>query len=198
MVRFLSTSLCVELFMCIFSYNLQKKMKKMVLLSPPHGWEYCHHIFFLYFIPILSVNISPMESAIMTWEGTQVLLEVKLNPDTIPLSLNLSSNAKMLPFVYNCLAYCWFIEASESAHRWGHRGYLGSPSAADAERYKACLGAVGVTSGSLLRCWESSSFPLLCQATQRGLRLKGDPDRSTKEDERGSRGRDNGWVNVQK
>lgn len=53
----------------------------------------------------------------MTWEGTQVLLEVKLNPDTIPLSLNLSSNAKMLPFVYKCFAYCWFIEASESAHR---------------------------------------------------------------------------------
>ena len=148
MVHFLSASLCVELFMCIFSFNLQKK-KKMILLSPPHGWEYCHHSN----IPVLFVNISPMESGIMTWKGTQVLLEVKLNPDTIPFSLNLSSNAKTLPFVYNCLAFCWFIEASESVHRRGCRGYSGSPSAADAEQYKTCPGAVGVTSGPLLRRW---------------------------------------------
>ena len=38
---------CVELFMCIFSCNLQKKKKtKKMVLSSPHGWEYCHHIFF--------------------------------------------------------------------------------------------------------------------------------------------------------
>lgn len=61
----------------------------------------------------------PMELGIMTWEGTQILLEVKLNTDTIALSSNLPSDAKMLPFVYNYPTSCLFIAASELVHRQG-------------------------------------------------------------------------------
>ena len=114
-----------------------------MVLSSPHGWEYCHHIFSLYFIPILFLNISPMESGIMIWKGTQVLLEVKLN----------TRNPPFPQLVFQCKDTSFCLELSclllvyrsprASAQTRMPRDYLGSPGAADTEQYETCRGAAG-------------------------------------------------------
>lgn len=120
-------------FLCGFSLlTLPQNIKKMVLLSPPHGWEYYHHIFFS-ILCLLCFKISPHGVRDHYLEGTHILLEVKLNTDTIALSSKLPSDAKLLPFVYNYPTSCLFIAASELVHRQGCWDYLDSHNTADTE-----------------------------------------------------------------
>lgn len=58
------------------------------------------------------------------WKGTQVLLS-KLNPDTIPFSLNLSSNAKR--FLLSTIVLLLLVyKASRVSARTRMQGYSGS------------------------------------------------------------------------
>ena len=141
MAPFLGAGLSVELLFGLSLLILKKAMKKMAYYPYIMGKN---TIDFSYSLNAFKYPL--MDSGIMTWEGTQGLLQVIqtcVNTDANALSPHLPSNERTFPFVSIYPTSCSFRVPSESGHRQGNQDYLDSHSTRDNERCKTCQGEVG-------------------------------------------------------